>query len=272
MRLKLVLAIALIFVALPTFAQETPDGGLKQDMILTTATPNQSAQWLPSIVVSFGISNSAGVQHSVPTWADHWVQKNAKKFPGLRFSQIPSGSAANYLVVFSSSASELAGFDPIVRTDTSTSTTPISGSGTVTDYYGRSWDFTYSGMETTTTTTSTRENLPYTIDSNSLYASVYDGQGKLVSRHWRTVSTKQGGETYSTLGYNLGAALSAIHLKSGLLHDAIQDIATKADFDPASGEAADTACRNKSVGKHVTISGKRAECYEGIDGKKHASR
>ena len=54
------------------------------------------------------------------------------------------------------------GLYPTVRTNTTTSTTPVSGSGTVTDSYGGMWNYTYDGKTTTTTTTTTREDLHYT--------------------------------------------------------------------------------------------------------------
>jgi len=51
-----------------------------------------------------------------------------------------------------------------LRHRASTNTTPVSGSGTVTDSYGGMWNYTYDGTvtTTTTTTTTTHENLPYT--------------------------------------------------------------------------------------------------------------
>ncbi len=86
------------------------------------------------------------------------------------------------------------------------------------------WNYTYEGTETTTTTTTTQENLPYTDTTSTLYVNAYSQTGALVSQRWRSVTTRQGGEGANTLGYNLGAALSAIHIKERLLKDAVGDV------------------------------------------------
>ena len=39
----------------------------------------------------------------------------------------------------------------------------------------------------------------------------------MISERWRTITTRQGGDGANTLGYNLGAALGAIHMKEHLL-------------------------------------------------------
>jgi len=103
----------------------------------------------------------------------------------------------------------------------------VSGSGTVTDNYGGMWNYTYDGTATTTTTTTTttHENLPYTDTSNTLYLNSYDQQGRMISQRWRTITTRQGGDGANTLGYNLGAALGAIHMKEHLLKSVVEDVA-----------------------------------------------
>jgi hypothetical protein len=86
------------------------------------------------------------------------------------------------------------------------------------------WNYTYEGTETTTTTTTTPENLPYTDTTSTLYANVYMQNGALISQRWRSITTREGGEGANTLGYNLGAALAAIHIKERLLKDAVEDV------------------------------------------------
>ena len=178
--------------------------------------------------ISFAVAQNRQIASRIPAFADKWVSKNAKKYPGLCFSQRPDPQAANYLLVFSTSQSAFNGIYPTVRTSTSTntSTTPVSGSGTVTDNYGGMWNYTYNGTitTTTTTTTTTQENLPYTDTSNTLYLASYDQNGQLISERWRTVTTRQGGDGMNTLGYNLGAALGAIHMKEHLLKTVVKDV------------------------------------------------
>jgi YD repeat-containing protein len=172
--------------------------------------------------ISFAVAEGSQIVSSAPGFTQKWIGKNQKKYPGLCFSQNANPNAANYVVVFSNSTSAFNGLYPTVRTNTSTSTSPVSGSGTVTDNYGGMWSYTYNGTATTTTT---HENLPYTDNSNTLYLYSYNQRGKLISWHWRTITTRQGGDGANTLGYNLGAALGSIRFKDHLLKDAVEDIA-----------------------------------------------
>ena len=174
--------------------------------------------------VSFGIFENGRMFMTEPNWVAHWVQKNEKHYASVCFSQTPKAGATNFLMVLSNSSQSFSGFDPVVRTNTTTNTTPVSGSGNVTDNYGGMWSYTYDGTVTTTTTTTTQENVPYSLNSNSLYVYTFDEHGTLVSRRWKTLTTKQGGDPYNTLGYNLGAALTAINFKSGLLKSAVKDV------------------------------------------------
>jgi hypothetical protein len=179
--------------------------------------------------ISFAVAQGGQIVSRIPAFAEKWMSKNRKKYVGLCFSQMPDSRAANYLLVFSTSESAFNGIYPTVRTSTSTntSTTPVSGNGTVTDSYGGMWNDTYDGTvtTTTTTTTTTHEDLPYTDTSNTLYLRSYDQNGKLTSERWRTMTTRQGGDGANTLGYNLGAALGAIHIKEHLLKSVVEDVA-----------------------------------------------
>jgi hypothetical protein len=187
-------------------------------------TPSPVAQTGCSKNVSFGIFENGRMFMSEPDWVAHWVQKNENHYASICFSQTPQAGATNFLMVLSNSSQSFSGFDPVIRTNTTTDTTPVSGSGTVTNNYGGMWSYTYDGTVTTTTTTTTQENVPYALNSNSLYVYTFDEHGTLVSRRWKTLTTKQGGEPFNTLGYNLGAALGAINFKSGLLKGAVKDV------------------------------------------------
>lgn len=179
--------------------------------------------------ITFVTVENGQVMHVIPNWAIKWVKKNYKKYPGVRFQttgeQVPGGE--NYVIAFSFSSDALNGFQPVTHTDTSTSTSPVSANGTVTDNQGNSWDYTMNGTVTTTTTTTTQENVPYTITSNTLYLTAYNGQGEMIGQRWHVYSTQSGGDPYSGLGYNLGNALAAIHAKSHLLQHTINDLVGK---------------------------------------------
>ena len=178
--------------------------------------------------ISFAVAEGGQIVPRVPAFADKWISKNQKKYAGLCFSQAPNSRAANYLLVFSTSQSAFNGIYPVVRTstNTNTNTTPVSGSGTVTDNYGGMWNYTYDGTvtTTTTTTTTTHDDLPYTDTSSTLYLRSYDQNGRVISERWRTITTRQGGDGANTLGYNLGAALGAIHMKQHLLKNVVEDV------------------------------------------------
>ena len=60
--------------------------------------------------------------------------------------------------------------------------------------------------------------------TSTLYVNAYSQNGALVSQRWRSITTRQGGEGANTLGYNLGAALGAIHIKERLLKDTVEDV------------------------------------------------
>jgi hypothetical protein len=179
-----------------------------------------------SKVVSIALADASGVRPSMGTgnWAENWIRKNSKNYPNICFSQQPMAERTNYLVVFSQSPSYFAGFDPVVETNTSTVASPVSGTGTVTDNYGRQWNYTYDGTATTTTSTTTHENVPYTINTNTVFANAYDSNGAMVSRRYHVYSTKTGGDGANALGYNLGNALRAINSRGRLLASVVNDI------------------------------------------------
>jgi hypothetical protein len=175
--------------------------------------------------ISFAVAEGGQVVSRAPKFTQKWIEKNAKKYSSICFSQVPNAQAVNYVLVFSTSQVAFNGIYPTVHTSTSSSTTPVNGSGTVTDNYGGMWIYTYNGTATTNTTTTSQVDLPYTDMTRSLYVNSYDQRGTLVSQRWRSITTRQGGDEYNTLGYNLGATLGAIHIKERLLKDAVDDVA-----------------------------------------------
>jgi hypothetical protein len=175
--------------------------------------------------VAFAWADSEGVHLASPQFADDWVRKNAKNFPAIRFSQTPVSRADNYLVVFSSSTSVLSGFQPVVRMNTTTTATDFSGSGTASDNSGSMWSYTFSGTATSTTRTMTQEDVPYTIESQTLYASVYGGPGhSLIYRHSETIGWQRGGDSQSAVIYNLAQTARRIRLKTRLLNSVAKDV------------------------------------------------
>jgi PEGA domain-containing protein len=175
--------------------------------------------------VSFAWADADGVHLGSPHWTSDWIKKNAKNFPVIRFSQIPASGADNYLIVVSDSTSVLSGFQPVVRVNSTTSETNFSGSGDARDNSGSRWSYTFDGRATSTTTTMTQEDVPYTIESHTLYASVYGGPGDLlISRESETIGWQQGGDPSSAAIYNFGELARRIRLKTRLLNNVARDI------------------------------------------------
>jgi hypothetical protein len=196
--------------------------GLKNDVGSTTG-PADVGSCTKNI--SFAVLSGTQAASTVPAFVQKWIGKNAKKYPALCFSQVPNSHAANYVLVLSTSQSAFNGIYPTVRTSTNTDTMPVSGNGTVTDNYGGMWSYSYTGTATTTTTTTSQVNLPYTDTTNALYINSYGQNGALLSQHRRSVTSRQGGDGYNTLGYNLGSLLAAIGIKERLVKDAVTDVA-----------------------------------------------
>lgn len=208
--------------AMPPSSKQTAQLG--QDAVPTSiVAPDDEATCDKNI--SFAVASGGDIVAQVPAFARKWLAKNQGKYRELCFNQTPKARTANFLFILSTSRSAFNGMYPTVRTSATTSTTPVSGSGTVRDTYGGMWNYTYDGTITTTETTTTHENVPYTDTANTLYLYSYDERGRLVSKRWRTITTRQGGARANTLGYNLGAAIGAIHLKERLLKDAVEDVA-----------------------------------------------
>lgn len=185
--------------------------------------------------VSFAWAESGRVTPTVPAWVDKWVKKNGAKKTTLCFSQTPIANSRNYLLVLSNSRSAFYGVQPVARTAVNTSTTPVSGNGTITNTEtGSTWLYNYSGTQTTTTTTTYTEAVPYSQTTTTLYLNAYDQNGYLVAARSRSITTQQGGNGANSLGYNLGAMLGAIHMKTGLLTEVLKAVSADCEGQSAA--------------------------------------
>ena len=218
--------------------------------------------------ISFACAPSNAVYLCSPKWTEDWVRKNAKEFAGIRFSQTPVPGAENYLVVFSTSMSVLSGFQPVVRWNTTTSTADVSGRGTVADDYGSTWTYTYQGTATVTTMTTTQEDVPYTVETTTIYASAYGGPlNSLVAQNSEWTSRQQGGDATAGVVTNLAGIIRGIRIKTRLLDGVVKDVAklpsSKTLTEGSSEVQAVTSLGSATV--HITSSPSEGEIY--IDGK-----
>ncbi len=224
MKARAVLATFLIsLVSALCLAQQPPDifdqVATEKPVVSSATTPtcqkNISFAW---------VSRSGEVVSETPGFAEKWIAKNRSKHPALCFEQTPASVLPNYLLVFSTSQKAFNGFHPTVKTFTATNTSPISGNGTAIDNHGNMWSYTFDGSVTSTTTTTTQENVPYTDTSNILYLRSYNRYGKLISERWYTFVNRRGGDDTDTAVFNVVSGLRGIHFKQRLLGIVVEDI------------------------------------------------
>src|SRR5665213_4221329 len=103
--------------------------------------------------ISFAVAENGAINARVPDVLQKWLAKNAKKYPTFCFSQTLSSTLPNYVFVLATSQTAFSGLTPSVQRTTNTDVTPTSGSGTVTNNYGETWNYTYTGTVSTQTTT-----------------------------------------------------------------------------------------------------------------------
>ncbi|MFZ0793352.1 MAG: PEGA domain-containing protein [Candidatus Korobacteraceae bacterium] len=131
--------------------------------------------------VSFAIAEGGQPVPAIPKFAVKWVDRmsHQQDSKGLCFSQIPSSTANNYLVIFSSSEATFEGLTPSAHTYTSTKGGP--GDTSMVSSYGGTWSYSYVGMpppSTTTTLDLKRDDKP-----KSLFVRAYNQQGRVISKY-----------------------------------------------------------------------------------------
>lgn len=184
-------------------------------------SPSVAADATCQKAISFAIARGGGLQFVLPNVSPKWLDKIQKKYTGVCFPQHRSEvGQTNYLVVLSTSSSVFNGLEPVYRT--STTTTPVSGSGTVNDNYVSTWNYTYDG--TVTSTTTTEANVAYADTTTVFYANAYNESGALVGASERSTSVREGGDPSNAAGYNIASALMSIHLKEHLVESIIKQV------------------------------------------------
>jgi hypothetical protein len=156
-------------------------------------------------------------------WIAKWVRKNVKKYPNVHFSDTSEAGAQNYVVVLTASEGALYGFQPTLRTDSSTSY--VSGSGSVTGSRGGTWFYTYNG--TVNTTTTYKVDAPYAINETGLYATAYEAHGLVVAKAEHIYSTQSGRDGSTALGYNAFNAFDSINARGRLLKSVVSRVAAQ---------------------------------------------
>ena len=103
------------------------------------------------------------------------------------------------------------------------------------------WNYTDDGTATTPTSTTTHQNVPYTINSNTIFANAYDDRAALVSHHSHIYSKKSGGDPADSAEYNLENELKAINARGRLIHSVVR--ISKVQRDCCNSHAAESQRR-----------------------------
>jgi len=129
--------------------------------------------------VSFAIAEGGQPVPAIPKFTLKWLGGKSRKegFPALCFSQVPSLTQTNYMVVFSSTPAALAG----LRASAHTYKSGIQGTDNPVNSYSGTWSYVYSGAAPPATTTSTldlrRDDKPKSLDVRA-----FDQSGKTISQ------------------------------------------------------------------------------------------
>lgn len=130
--------------------------------------------------ISFAVAEGGQPVPAIPKFVEKWIDKKVheENYKGLCFSQMPSSTLSNYLVIFSTSDATFNGLTPSAHTYTSTgskdATTKVSS-------YGGTWSYSYVGMPppvTTTTLDLRRDDKP-----RSVFVRAYNQQGKILANY-----------------------------------------------------------------------------------------
>jgi hypothetical protein len=130
--------------------------------------------------VSFAVAEGGQPVPAVPKFTAKWLETKGRRerYPTLCFSQIPSSTLANYIVVFSTTENSFQGLKPSAQTYT-TAGQPKETAGGVSSY-GGTWSYAYAGMPpppTTDTLELKRDDKPKSVDIRA-----FDQSGRVVSR------------------------------------------------------------------------------------------
>ncbi len=159
----------------------TAASALAQAQASPQASPQAAPQETCQKNISLAVAEGGQPVPDVPKFAAKWISKSLKDhaYSKLCFSQIPSSSLNNYVVVLSSSEQGFEGLVPSAHTYTSTA--PASGNTASISSYGGTWSYAYVGVTPPTTTSTTdlgRDEKP-----KSLYARAYNQEGHVVARY-----------------------------------------------------------------------------------------
>jgi len=153
-------------------------------IVITTLVWGEQQTPAPSVSctknVSFSVAEAGQPVPAIPKFAAKWLDNKSHRehYTNLCFSQIPTASLANYIVVFSTNENTFQGLKPAAQTYT-TANQPKDVAGDVASY-GGTWSYAYAGVApppTTDTLDLKRDDKPKSVDVRA-----FDQTGRVVSR------------------------------------------------------------------------------------------
>ncbi len=130
--------------------------------------------------VSFAVAEGGQPVPAIPKFTAKWLETKGRRerYPTLCFSQIPSSTLSNFIVVFSTTENSFQGLKPSAQTYTTAGQPKDTSAGV--SSYGGTWSYAYAGMPpppTTDTLDLKRDDKPKSVDIRA-----FDQSGRVVSR------------------------------------------------------------------------------------------
>lgn len=131
--------------------------------------------------VSFAVAEGGQPVPAIPKFALKWLEGKSQRehYSNICFSQIPSASLPNYIIVFSTSEEAFEGLTPSAHTYTTAA--PSQANAPTLSSSGGTWSYAYSGATprpTTDTLSLKRDDKPKVLD-----ARAYDQTGKAIAHY-----------------------------------------------------------------------------------------
>jgi hypothetical protein len=132
--------------------------------------------------VSFAVAEGGGQPvPAIPKFASKWLEGKSQRqhYGTICFSQIPSPSLPNYIIVFSTSGDAFEGLTPSAHTYTTAA--PAQPNTATLSSSGGTWSYAYTGATprpTTDTLSLKRDDKPKALD-----ARAYDQSGKVIAHY-----------------------------------------------------------------------------------------
>ncbi len=174
-------------------------------------------------------TNGGFTVYRLPNVSEKWFDNAQKKFAKFVLHPACSGPLWRRTVARSSLSTQSSAFNglyPVYQTKVSTSSGPLSGNGTITDSQGSTWNYTYRGNFSSTTTTKEQTSLPYTDTTLGHIRHSLQRKGIAIAfcASYREFSRQGWRCSRNTLGNNIGARLVSIHIKEHLLDEIVGSV------------------------------------------------